>query len=73
MSTLSVPLSGKEELALQSLLGSNYALNKAAVLRKALLKAAEDEALNCIFQAEAEVHNGQMISGDLESLLKQMP
>lgn len=66
MSTISVPLSAELENSLNSLVESGYGSNKADVIRRALKKADEDEAVNRILRAEQE----PSLKGDLRELMK---
>ena len=66
MSTISVPLSAELENSLNSLVESGYGSNKADVIRRALKKADEDEAVNRILRAEQE----PSLKGDLRELIK---
>ena len=68
MSTISVPLSPDLEEALNGLIASGYGSNKADVIRRALKKADEDEAVNRILAAERE----PSLKGDLRNLMKKI-
>ena len=68
MSTISVPLSPDLEEALNGLIASGYGSNKANVIRRALKKADEDEAVNRILAAERE----SSLKGDLRDLMKKI-
>lgn len=65
MSTISVPLSPEQEESLNSLVESGYGSNKADVIRRALKKADEDEAVKRILLAQAE----PSLKGDLKDLV----
>lgn len=72
MSTISVPLS-KEQLArLDQLVASGVGENKAAVMRRALDKLAEDEAVRDVLEAMQELKEGKALSGDLRELARKM-
>ncbi|MBL7045782.1 MAG: hypothetical protein ISR99_02020 [Parcubacteria group bacterium] len=68
MSTISVPLNKEGEARLDNLVASGVAPNRAAVMRKALDKLAEDEAIEAVFRAERE----PTIRGDIRKLLKDI-
>lgn len=71
MSTISVPLKPQLEKGLEDLIKQGYGSNKADVLRRALEKLIEDEAVNIVLRARQEVHEGKVFSGDLKKILKQ--
>ena len=68
MSTLSVPLTPALELEIEKLVKSGFASNKAAVVRRAIEKLAEDVAVNAVLYAEYEPN----LKGDLRMLMKKM-
>jgi len=70
MATISVPLSGDLERALDNLVKSGYGANKADVVRKALKRVSEDEAVNRVLKAEQELLDGKSMKGDLRELIK---
>ena len=72
MSTISVPLSGAQEEKLQDLIKNGYGSNKAEVIRRAILRVAEEEAIGAILRAEQEVKEGKAIKGDLKKILKRI-
>jgi Arc/MetJ-type ribon-helix-helix transcriptional regulator len=49
---------------------SGYASNKADVVRKALIKLREDEAVNSVLRAEQDIKEGKVFEGDLDELAK---
>ena len=71
MSTISVPLS-KELVSHLDRLVADTGTTRAAVMRKALEKLAEDEAVEAVLRAEREVADGKLLRGDLKELAKQM-
>lgn len=71
MSTISVPLKPQLEKGLEDLIKQGYGSNKADVLRRALEKLIEDEAVNIVLRARQEVREGKVFSGDLKKILKQ--
>lgn len=72
MSTLSVPLTPALELEIDKLVKSGFAANKAAVVRRAIERLAEDEAVNAVLMAEREVTEGKILRGDLRKLMKKL-
>lgn len=70
MSTISVPLTPHLEKFLESYIKSGNASNKAEVLRRALIKFEEDEAVMKVLRAEQEVKEGKIIRGKLSDILK---
>ena len=72
MSTISVPLDSKLELSLDYLVSSGVAENRAAVMRKALARLSEEEAVFSLLKAQQEVKEGKVFKGDLRKLLKQV-
>jgi Arc/MetJ-type ribon-helix-helix transcriptional regulator len=67
MSTISVPLTIKQEEMLNNLIARGYANNKADAMRKAFVKAAEEEAVNAVLEAERDPRT---LRGDLRKLAK---
>ena len=72
MSTLSVPLSPELEKFIDSQVKSGRAANKADVVRRALTKFSEDEAVEIILQAQREIAEGKGLRGDLRKLAAQI-
>lgn len=68
MSTVSVPLTPELEKSLNELVKQGYGANKADVIRRALKKADEDEAVKRILLAEQE----PSLKGDLRELMKNI-
>lgn len=67
MTTISVPISSKLEEAIKGLIESGYGSNKADVVRRAITRLAEDEAVETVLRAQKEVG----LRGDLRELAKQ--
>jgi Arc/MetJ-type ribon-helix-helix transcriptional regulator len=72
MSTLSVPLTPRLEIEIDRMVKNGVASNKAAVVRRAIEKLAEDEAVNAVLLAEREVAEGKLLRGDLRELMKKL-
>lgn len=71
MSTISVPLSPHLEEQLNHLVKSGYGSNKADVLRRALTRVSEDQAVEDVLRASKEITLGLGLSGDLRELAKK--
>ena len=72
MSTLSVPLNAEHEAFIESYIKSGKAENKAQVVRRALTRMSEEEAVNAVLEAERELGAGKVLRGDLRELLKKV-
>lgn len=73
MSTISVPLPQNLEKFIDDMIRQGQAPNKAEVVRRALDKYAEDQAVEMVLRSEQEAREGKILHGDLDKLLKQMP
>lgn len=67
MTTISVPLTPKLEESIKNLIESGYGSNKADVVRRAITKLAEDEAVQTVLRAMQE----PTLRGDLRELAKK--
>lgn len=72
MSTLSVPLSPELEKFIDNQVKSGNAANKADVVRRALIRFSEDEAVRVVLEASQEVKDGKVLRGDLRELIKRI-
>ncbi len=72
MTTLSVPLSSKLEEFVKNSVKQGIAPTKAEVVRKALKKMAEEEAINDVLEAQKEGREGKILYGDLDELIKKI-
>lgn len=72
MSTISVPLNSKLELSLDYLVKSGVASNRAAVMRRALERLSEEEAVFALLKSEQEIKDGLILRGDLRKLAQKM-
>ncbi|HEY4486825.1 MAG TPA: ribbon-helix-helix protein, CopG family [Candidatus Paceibacterota bacterium] len=71
MTTLSVPLPPHlEELVKR--LAKQRGSNKAAIVREALERFAEEEAVAVVLRAEKELSEGKILRGDLRKLMKKI-
>lgn len=73
MSTLSVPLTTHHEDFIRSMVKQGYAPTKAEVVRRALDRLAEDEAVAVVLRSEQELKEGKVFYGDLRKLAKMLP
>lgn len=69
MATISVPLSAELENRLDALVSGGVGSSRADVMRRALERLAEEEAINAVLNAEREVGDGKILRGDLRTLL----
>jgi len=69
MSTLSVPLSAELEGFVNDMVRRGEAANKADVVRRALVRMAEDEAVNAVLRSEQEAREGKLFRGNLRNAL----
>ena len=70
MSTISVPLDSKLESVLNNLIRSGFRENKAAIMREALTRLSDEEAVLALLKSQQEVKEGKIFKGDLRKLLK---
>ena len=68
MTTLSIPVTAEQEAFIVAYIKAGNADNKAEVVRRALNRFAEDEAVNAVLQAEKE----PTLHGDLRELMKKI-
>ncbi len=68
MATISVPLSKEHQEKLDALIRSGVGSSRAAVMRKALEKLAEDEAVEAVLRAEREAVEGKWLKWNPRSL-----
>ena len=72
MTTLSVPLPPELAEWVEGMVKKGYVENKAALVRKALRRLAEEEAVADVLKAEQEFREGKALTGDLRRLLKRI-
>jgi Arc/MetJ-type ribon-helix-helix transcriptional regulator len=72
MSTISVPLKKGHEEKLDELVKSGAGSSRADVMRKALDRLAEEEAVNVVLRSLQEVKEGKLLKGDLRELAKRI-
>ena len=68
MSTISVPLTPELVEHLDALVAES-GTNRATIMRKALARLAEEEAINSVLKAEQEYREGKVLRGDLRTIL----
>lgn len=68
MSTLSVPLTPELEEEIKKLVKAGFAPNKASVVRRAIERLAEEEAVEAVLKAQRE----PMLKGDIRDLMKKI-
>lgn len=71
MTTISVPLPSHLEEKLNNLVKSGYGSNKADVVRRAITRISEEEAIDMVLRAQKEIALGRGLSGDLRKLAKK--
>ena len=72
MSTLSVPLTPELEAFIKQQVKSGKAANKAHVVRYALQRLSEEEAVQAVLESERDVAQGKILRGDLRVLAKKL-
>lgn len=72
MSTLSIPMPVHLEEFINSMVKHGHASNKAEVVRRAVAKYAEDEAVRHVMEAMQELKDGKILRGDLRELMRRM-
>ena len=73
MSTISVPLPTHLEDFITRSVRHGYGSTKADVVRRALTRLMEEEAMQAVIQAEQEIKDGKALKGNLRKLLKALP
>lgn len=68
MATISVPITAQQEEFIRSYIKEGKAENKAQVVRRALVKMAEDEAVQAVLRAQQE----PLLKGDLRTLMRKL-
>jgi len=72
MTTISVPLPAHLEEKLNNLVKSGYGSNKADVVRRAITRVSEEEAIEMVLRAQKEISLGRGLKGDLRELAKKL-
>jgi Arc/MetJ-type ribon-helix-helix transcriptional regulator len=68
MTTITVPLNAQQIEHLDALV-EDFGSSRAGVMRKALERMAEDEAIASILKSQQEYKEGKVLRGDLRTLL----
>ena len=71
MSTLSVPLTPELEAFINAQVKSGKSANKAAVVRYAIQRLSEEEAVQAVLDSERDIREGRYFRGDLREILKK--
>ena len=72
MTTLPVPITSEQERFINQQVKSGRAANKAHVVRYALQRLAEEEAVASVLRAEQDIKEGRVFYGDLDKLVKKL-
>jgi len=72
MSTISVPLTQTLESFIERTVKRGAASTKAEVVRQALSRYAEEEAIVAVLRAQQECKDGKEVRGNLREILKQI-
>ena len=72
MTTISVPIPADLEKFIDDMIADRRADNKASVVRNALYRAKEEEAVNNVLISQRELKEGKILSGDLRELVKKI-
>ncbi|TAL49706.1 hypothetical protein EPN81_04940 [Patescibacteria group bacterium] len=73
MTTISVPIPSNLEAFINDMIIRGIAPNKAEVVRQALVRYAEDQAVEAVLRSEQEAREGKILRGNLDELVKQLP
>ncbi|MCB9806066.1 hypothetical protein H6775_02810 [Candidatus Nomurabacteria bacterium] len=72
MSVATVPLNKETESALENMVKNGVGSSKADVIRKAIKKLAEEQAILDVLEADRDVQKGLAFQGDLKELSKKI-
>ena len=72
MATISVPLTADLTESVNNLVTRGFGANKADVIRRAIVRLVEDEAVMAVLAAEQEAEEGKAVKGDLKTILKKI-
>ena len=72
MTTLSIPVPNDLENFITRMVKEGRAANKADVVRRALQRFSEDDAVETVLRAEREFAEGKGMRGDLRTILKKI-
>ncbi len=68
MTTLSIPIPQALELFIERMVKRGVGSTKAEIVRQALFRYAENEAVEEIMRAMKEVEDGKILKGNLDTL-----
>jgi len=68
MTTLSIPINSDLELFITKMIKKGRGSNKADIVRQALERFKDEEAINAVLKAQAEPN----LSGDIKGLMKKL-
>jgi Arc/MetJ-type ribon-helix-helix transcriptional regulator len=71
MTTISVPIPAHQVKFIDRMVKLGIGTNKADVVRRALAKFEEDQAVEAVLRSEQEAREGKILRGDLRELLKK--
>ena len=71
MATISVPLDKNAMRDLERLQASNPEMSKSAIVRKAIRRMSEEEAIRAVLEAQREVVEGRIIREDAGTYLRR--
>ena len=71
MSTISVPLDKDAMHYLEHLEKNNPEMSRAGIVRKAIRRMSEEEAVEAVFQAQREIADGKVIREDAVPYLRR--
>ena len=72
MTTISVPITSKQEKFIKELVKSGRAANKAHAVRMGIDALAEDETFSSLKRSLQEAREGKVLYGDLDELAKKI-
>ena len=73
MSTLSVPMSPDLESFISEMIEKGAASTKSDVVRQALVRYREDQAVEAVLRAERELSEGKVLRGNIRDIVDKMP
>lgn len=73
MSTLSVPITPSLETFINEMVERGVAPNKSEVVRQALIRYAEERAVEDVLRSEQELRDGKILRGDLRQIARRLP
>mgnify|MGYP001581480458 CR=1 FL=1 len=72
MTTISVPIPANQVRFIDRMVKQGVGSNKADVVRRALAKFEEDQAVEAVMQSMRELRQGKVLRGDLRKLLRDL-